>query len=60
MKVLIQSLAIVHVQEIEDKDVSSVEDIGWHENESLSPGKIHCNNQEKAHGPYELHSEIWS
>ena len=40
IKVLIPSLTPVDVQELEEKGILSVEDIGWHDNESLAPWTI--------------------
>ena len=37
IKVFIPSLTPADVQELEEKGISSIEDIGWHDNESLAP-----------------------
>ena len=39
MKVLIYSLTLIAVQEMEEKGIPSMEDIGWHDKEIMSPWK---------------------
>ena len=56
IKVLIPSLTTVDMQEMEDKGILVVEEIGWHDNESLAPWKI---STVRTNGDYELHREIW-
>ena len=61
MKELIPSLTLMDIQDMEEKGSLSMEDIGWHDKDSLAPRTMYtATTKRNLMFGYESHSEIWS